>query len=60
MPPPSFEPREHKGAAGPIFSIIVILFLMIAGAVYFWNVSQEQKTDAVPFIPASESTTTNQ
>ena len=55
--PPSFEPRESKGS-GPTVSIVIILLLMIAGAVYFWYARQEQKVDTVPYIPGSVSTTT--
>jgi hypothetical protein len=58
--PPSFEPREVKGSTGPTVSIVIILLIMIAGAVYFWYARQEQKTDVVPIIPAGTSTTPTQ
>lgn len=57
---PSFEPREPKSSAGPVVSIVIILFLMIAGAVYFWSVRQEKQDQTIPYIPGSTSTTTSQ
>lgn len=57
MPPP-FHPREVKGSAGPTVSIVIILFLVIAGAVYFWYSRESPKVDTVPYIPASNSSTT--
>lgn len=55
---PTFEPRETKSSAGPTVSIIIILFLVIAGAVYFWNVREQRRDNTPPYIPASESTST--
>lgn len=55
-----FEPREHKSSAGPTISIVIILLLMIAGAVYFWNVQEQRKSETLPYIPGSTSTTTAQ
>jgi hypothetical protein len=57
--PPSFEPRESKGS-GATVGIIIILLLIIAGAVYFWFERQDQKVDAVSYIPGDSSTTSAQ
>jgi hypothetical protein len=59
MPPPSFEPRETKGS-GATVSIVIILLIMIAGAVYFWYARQDQKADTVSYIPGDSSTSTPQ
>lgn len=58
--PPSFEPREVKGSTGPMTGVVIILLFVLAGAVYFWYARQDQKVDAVPYIPGNTSTTTAQ
>lgn len=58
---PPFDPTDHllpeghpSGSAGPIFGIVIIIFLLIIGALYFWGAhlnAQNNRETNPPYIP---------
>jgi hypothetical protein len=64
MPPQNttpIDPKDHllppaqKSSAGPVVGIIIILVLLIAGALYFWNTGLNTPDAPLPLIPGDPS-----
>lgn len=53
---PSTQPQK-KGGMGPLFGIVIILVLILAGAFYFWGKAlNSQEQNPPPYIPGDTAT----
>ncbi|HEV3244993.1 MAG TPA: hypothetical protein VG102_01405 [Candidatus Paceibacterota bacterium] len=60
MPPSPEYHNPKKESSGATVGIVIILLLVIAGAIYFWNEQRNHRAEALPYIPGSSSTTNAQ
>lgn len=54
---PEHTQKKQRGGSGPIVGIIIIVFLLIIGALYFWGAElNEREQQPLPFIPGDSVT----
>ena len=52
------SPHKRSGV-GPVVGIVIIVFVLILGAFYFWGayLNNKNSVDQLPLIPSDSSTT---
>jgi len=54
---PEHAQRKHRGGSGPLVGIIIIVFLLSIGALYFWGAQLNgREPQPLPLIPGDSAT----
>lgn len=54
---PEHTQKKQRGGSGPIVGIVIIVFLLSIGALYFWGAQLNgQEPQPLPLIPGDSAT----